>query len=144
MARKSLDGPGRDIGRKKDKLREEMRRLRASIPPSERAKLTDLVEEALFALPEVRSAGAVLIFYSFGTEIPTRGMADRILGAGKRLLLPFLTGDGAMEAAEVGSEEELEPSGYGPMEPSSRVAVRPSEVELVIAPGLAFDRQGHR
>jgi 5-formyltetrahydrofolate cyclo-ligase len=144
MSPEALDGQGPRGPRKKDRLRDEMRRLRASIPPAERARLTDLVEEALFALPEMRSAGSVLLFYSFGTEIPTRGMAGRILGAGKRLLLPYLTGEGVMEAAEVGPGEPLEPSGYGPMEPGTRVAVDPSEVELVIAPGLAFDRQGGR
>lgn len=130
--------------RKKDSLRESMARLRASIPEHERARLTDLVEENVFGLPEVRSARTVLLFYSFGSEIPTGGMAARIRREGKRLLFPFLTETGEMEAAEVGPADTLEPSGYGPREPGSRVAVDPAEIDVVIAPGLAFDRRGNR
>ena len=121
-----------------------MRRVRGSIPPAERSRLTDLIEETLFALPEVEAAGTIMLFYSFGTEVPTGGMAGRVHGRGKRLLLPFLTESGEMQAAEVGPEDALEPSDYGPHEPRSRVDVDPGEIEAVIAPGLAFDRRGNR
>ena len=144
MAPQSLDGPEAVAGGEKDKLRREMARLRASISPPERARLADLVEETLFGIPEVRSAGSVLLFYSFGTEVATGGMAARIVGSGKRLLLPYLTDEGAMEAAEVRQGESLDPTDYGPREPRSRDAVDPSAVDLVIAPGLAFDRRGNR
>lgn len=143
MAPESLDGVG---GEKADKsaLRTRMRRLRAAIPPSERARLVDLVEETLFGLQEMRAANVVLLFYSFGTEVATGGMAARVLAAGKRLLLPFLEEEGDMEAAEVLPGELLEPSDYGPREPGRRIAVDPEEVDVVVAPGLAFDREGNR
>lgn len=144
MAPESLDGTAPDLGKQKDNLRRDMARLRASIAPAERSRLTDLVEESLFALPEVSSAGTLVLFYSFGSEVPTRGMASRAHAAGKRLLFPFLTESGEMQAAEVGPEDAFEPSGYGPREPASRVSVDPSDVDAVIAPGLAFDRQGNR
>jgi 5-formyltetrahydrofolate cyclo-ligase len=140
----SLDVTAQETRREKDDLRREMARLRASMPPPERARLTDLVEETLFGLPQVGSARTVLLFYSFGTEVGTAGMAARLLADGKRLLLPFLTEAGDMEAAEVRPGERLEASDYGPREPPSRVPVDPSAVDLVVAPGLAFDREGHR
>ena len=144
MPPESLDVPGPSTAGKKDSLREAMRRLRASIPPAERSRLTDLIEEALFALPEVEAAGTILLFYSFGTEVPTGGMAGRVHARGKRLLLPFLTESGEMQAAEVGPGDALDPSGYGPREPRSRLDVDPGEIDAVIAPGLAFDRRGNR
>jgi 5-formyltetrahydrofolate cyclo-ligase len=36
------------------------------------------------------------------------------------------------------------PTSYGPMAPAERRRVEPGEIDLVVAPGLAFDRQGHR
>jgi 5-formyltetrahydrofolate cyclo-ligase len=36
------------------------------------------------------------------------------------------------------------PSGYGPKEPRRRIPVDPAEVDVVITPGLAFDRSGRR
>jgi 5-formyltetrahydrofolate cyclo-ligase len=59
------------------------------------------------------------------------------------VLLPFLTED-SMEAAEVRPGDPLHPTDYGPREPARRVPVDPSAVDVVITPGLAFDRRGHR
>ncbi len=120
-----------------------MRAARAAIPSNERARLALQVEERLFSLPEVQAARTVLLFYSFGSEVPTAGMAERLLGSGGRLLLPYLA-KGRMRAAEVHSADDLVESGYGPKEPARRVAVRPDQVDLVVTPGLAFDRRGHR
>lgn len=120
-----------------------MRRLRASIPPAERARLADLVEENLLWLPQVIAAETVLLFYSFGTEVATGGMASRVLAQGKRLLLPYLVED-MMETAEVLPGETLEPSDYGPREPARRAAVDPAAVDVVVTPGLAFDKRGNR
>jgi 5-formyltetrahydrofolate cyclo-ligase len=130
-------------GPAKRALRERMRRLRSGIPAPERARLGELVEANLFALPEVGAARTILLFYSFGSEVATRGMAERALADGKRLLLPYLE-EGAMEAAEVRSQDDLVPSGYGPREPAHRVAVDPTEVDMVVTPGLAFDPHGRR
>ena len=101
------------------------------------------VEERLFGLPDVQAARTVLLFYSFGSEVETSGMADRVHAERKRLLLPYLEAE-RMEAGEVLPDDELVPSTYGPREPARRVAVDPAEVDVVIAPGLAFDREGYR
>jgi 5-formyltetrahydrofolate cyclo-ligase len=127
----------------KDDLRAEMRRLRASIDPEDRARMVREVEQRLAALAEFGAAGTVLLFYSFGSEVGTSGVARRVLDAGKRLLLPFLADEG-MEAAEVAPGDELSPTAYGPREPARRVAVNPRKVDLVVTPGLAFDRAGRR
>jgi 5-formyltetrahydrofolate cyclo-ligase len=70
-------------------------------------------------------------------------MAERALSEGKRLLLPYLEGQ-VMEAAEVRRGDELTPTDYGPKEPMSRIPVNPEAVDVVVTPGLAFDRRGHR
>ena len=138
MARDSLDGPP------KEELRASMRRLRAAIPPAERSRLAELVEEALFGLPGMLEARAVLLFYSFGTEVATAGMAQRILRSGKRLFLPYLTDDGTMEAAEIRADEALQVTAYGPREPAERIPIDPGAIDLVVTPGLAFDQRGNR
>ncbi len=120
-----------------------MRDVRRSIPPGERAALEAAVAGRLLALPEVTAAGTILVFYSFGSEVGTRYIAVRLHDRGARLLLPYLD-EGAMEAAEVRPGDDLPVTDYGPREPSRRVAVEPAEVDVVVAPGLAFDRRGAR
>lgn len=132
-----------DPAQKKAELRARMRALRAALPEGDRLRLARAVEENLFGLAEIRSARTVLLFYSFGSEVETSEMAARVHAEGKRLLLPFLEAEG-MEAAEVLPDDDLVATAYGPREPARRVAVDPAEVDVVITPGLAFDREGYR
>jgi 5-formyltetrahydrofolate cyclo-ligase len=131
------------VSEDKEALRARMRAARAAIDPQERSRLATEVERRLLVLPEVAAAGTILLFYSFGSEVDTSGVAQHVHRAGKRLLLPYLEA-GGMEAAEVLPGDALTPSTYGPKEPSRRVAVEAEDVDLVITPGLAFDREGHR
>jgi 5-formyltetrahydrofolate cyclo-ligase len=124
-------------------LRERMLRVRAAIPEEERRHRAARVEARVLALAEVEQAGTVLLFYSFGAEVETAVLLRRLHERGKRLLLPYLEG-GRIEAAEVRPGDPLAPTGYGPREPARRVPVDPAEVDLVITPGLAFDRRGYR
>ena len=101
------------------------------------------VEERLFLLPAVQEAATVMVFYSFGSEVPTQGIIRRLLAEGRRVLLPFMEGP-EMHAAELRPGDRLSETAYGPKEPSRRVPVDPMEVDVVIAPGLAFDRSGFR
>ena len=129
--------------RAKAALRERMREARDRIPEPERTAAAAGVEEALLRLPEVASATTVAMFDAFGAEIPTGRIVSGMLEQGKRVLLPFLDA-GRMEMAEIGPDEALLPTAYGPGEPGSRTAVDPEEVDVIVVPGLAFDRRGHR
>ena len=124
-------------------LRARLRAERERIPERARVEAAGRVEEGLFGLPELRAAGSIALFSSFGSEMPTDGMASRILSEGKTLLLPFLTADG-MEMARVADPEELVPTRYGPREPRGPQAVDPATIDVIVVPGLAFDRRGHR
>jgi 5-formyltetrahydrofolate cyclo-ligase len=130
-------------GDKKATLRGKMRQIRRGIRFKERELLTRDIEDRLLGLSEVLAARSVLLFYSIGSEVDTKRIGEDLLARGKRLLLPFLAPEG-MEAAEVVPGDRLIPSGYGPREPSLRIPLHPDEVDLVIAPGLAFDRRGFR
>ncbi len=135
--------PPEDLQGAKAAIRTKGKSVRDSIPVHDRAAWGRRIEERLFTLPAVQDAGTVLVFYSFGSEVPTRGIIERFLAAGRRVLLPYMEG-GDMNAAELRQEDELEATAYGPKEPSRRVAVDPVEVDVVITPGMAFDRSGHR
>src|SRR5437763_3297810 len=98
----------------KMELRERMRSARATIPSAERAVLAARAEARLLALPDLRAATTVLMFYSFGTEIPTAVLVRRLLTRGWRVLLPYLTDGSEMDAGEIRPGDPLEPTDYGP------------------------------
>ena len=131
------------LAEEKAAVRARMRAIRGAIPASERTALGERIESRVFDLPPLREARTVLLFYSFGSEVPTARMAQRLVREGRRVLLPFLEGP-EMQAAELRPGEPAEATSYGPKEPAHRVAVDSGEVDVVIAPGLAFDRSGYR
>lgn len=120
-----------------------MRAIRNAIPAEERGRLGVEIERRLFDLPALLAASTVLLFSSFGSEVPTDGIRERLIEQGHRVVLPYLDGR-EMEAAEVRPGEALTSSAYGPAEPPSRSAVDPRQIEAAVAPGLAFDRIGYR
>jgi 5-formyltetrahydrofolate cyclo-ligase len=134
---------GDRLRRRKEELRIRMKEAREAIPSAERARLSQAAGERLLALPEVHGARTVAMFSSFGSELDTAPMIERAHAEGRRVVLPYLAGS-AMEVAEHRRGEELVRSSYGAMEPTSRVAVDPADIDVVVTPGLAFDRAGRR
>jgi 5-formyltetrahydrofolate cyclo-ligase len=131
------------LAARKTELRARMRGLRRTIAPDERAALGHLVAARLAALPEIVGAKVVLLFSSFGSEVPTAPIIEQLAGAGRTVLLPYLEG-GRMEAAAVDPGEVLAATEYGPGEPGRRVPADPRSIDAVVLPGLAFDGHGHR
>jgi len=87
--------------------------------------------------------GTVMLFASFGSEVPTGAIGDRLRAEGHRTLYPFLS-SGEIRVAEVSSGDDMIKSGYGPREPATRLPVPAEEIDVVLVPGLAFDRAGFR
>lgn len=127
----------------KDDLRTALRRRRRGIPAEERVRRAVSVADRLLGLPEVSGARTIMLFSSFGTELPTGPAIEALWVAGARVLLPYLEA-GDMAATEHRPGDRLVATGYGPQEPARRVAVPPVEIDVVVTPGLAFDRKGRR
>ncbi len=120
-----------------------MRALRDSIPPDVAARWAREAEARLFSRAELATAASVLVFYSFGSEISTTGIIDRLLREGRMVALPYLE-DGTMKGAAHRPGDTLRPSPYGPKEPALLEEVDPAGIDVAVSPGLAFDRRGHR
>lgn len=91
-------------------------------------------------LPEYRSARTVMAFVGCKGEPDTDPLFARLAADGKRLVLPRVEGQrlvvGEGSAARVTSD-------FGVSEPQGP-AIDPSEIDLVIVPGLAFTDRGAR
>ena len=101
--------------------------------------------ERLCALPEYRAARTVLLFVGVGTEPDTLPIIEQALVEGKTVALPRVLGHGIMRAHKIGSLSELVPGAFGIQEPAEESPViPPSDIDLILVPGLAFARDGHR
>jgi 5-formyltetrahydrofolate cyclo-ligase len=132
-----------DLRAAKAALRERMRAVRSAIPEAERARRSEAIARLVLALPETGRAGRVLTFLSFGSEVSTAPAIAAFRERGIRVAVPVLDED-RMEAVDLPPGAALVPTSFGPMEPAERVRVPAGEIDLVVAPGLAFDRAGGR
>jgi 5-formyltetrahydrofolate cyclo-ligase len=138
-------GSKRALRARKRSVRARMREVRGAIPEAERGPRAAAALERLLALPRVAEASGVMLFASFGSEIPTDAFAPALRARGARTYLPFLM-EGRIEPADVDPDEPgaLVATSYGPREPADRTPAPLGAIDVVMVAGLAFDRSGYR
>jgi 5-formyltetrahydrofolate cyclo-ligase len=132
-----------DLKRRKRELRREVRARRDALAPEERERQGEAVARNLLALAEVLQASTVMAFSSFGSEVDTGPIIERLARDGRRVVLPRVEGRTIVPVA-YRSGDPVNPSSIGALEPAGGEPVRPEEIDVVVVPGLAFDRRGHR
>ncbi|HEX6230719.1 MAG TPA: 5-formyltetrahydrofolate cyclo-ligase [Actinomycetota bacterium] len=135
--------PAHRLRRAKRALRREMLARRDALSERERARASEAIADRVASLPEVRVARSVMAFWSFGSEVDTRPLLARIHGAGKAVCLPRIH-EGEVVPVEHRPGDPVTPTSFGAMEPAGGRVVRPEELDVVVTPGVAFDRRGHR
>jgi 5-formyltetrahydrofolate cyclo-ligase len=125
-------------------LRKQVLSARDRLSPREKTTKSREIEERLFSLPEFLSAQVVMFFASFRSEVETGPMIQRALHLGKRVVLPKVQGKelGLYEIHDFGSD--VEPGAWGIPEPKAIIPAALADIDLMIIPGAAFDKQGNR
>jgi phosphoribosylglycinamide formyltransferase-1 len=105
------------------------------------------IMDRFLRLPQFNSSKRILLYASKESEVHTEGIIQSALSLGKKVCLPVtLRESKSLEIYEIKSLEELVPGAFGILEPQ-RLAerkIQPPEVDLVVVPGVSFDRRGHR
>ena len=89
-----------------------------------------------------RNAVSVGMYHSIGSEIPTRGMIQTLLYAGRKVCLPRVTGN-ELEFREITDSSSLEAGSFGIMEPKVRCPVMDS-LDVVLVPSVGISLHGDR
>lgn len=132
-----------DVREGKARVRARLKALRRTTPAAERARLSAMVEDRLFDIPFLARARTVMAFSSFGSEVCTDGIIGRLHDRGQRIVLPVVAG-GDLEPVVFRPGDAIRRTSYGANEPVSAERASVSAIDVVIVPGLAFDRQGYR
>ena len=93
--------------------------------------------------PEFKAAKTIFIYWSLPDEVPTHELIEKYRKE-KRFILPRVVGD-YLELREFTGIESLEQgNSFGIQEPTGIIFSDLSSIDLVVVPGLAFTRNGHR
>ena len=112
----------------------------------ERRRKSEAIGRKLFRLAAFRRARTVLCYVSLPYEVQTRQLIEQMLEAGKRVVVPRVCKRALILSELLDPDQDLALGSFGVWEPRPR-AVRPvpvKKLDLVMVPGLAFDRQGQR
>ncbi|MBI3324843.1 MAG: 5-formyltetrahydrofolate cyclo-ligase [Candidatus Omnitrophica bacterium] len=112
----------------------------------ERRRKSEAIHRRLFRLKVFQTARTVLCYVSLSYEVETRRLIEQMQAMGKRVVVPRVEGRQLGLSRLADPSEDLARGAFGVLEPKPD-AVRPVSVEaldLVLVPGLAFDRRGHR
>jgi 5-formyltetrahydrofolate cyclo-ligase len=131
----------------KQTMREEAHARRRDQP--EKDELSDRICRTFAALPEYQAAKTALFYLDVRAEVRTRHYLPTALGHGKRIVVPYCVA-GELELFHLEDMGELEVGMYKILEPradlrsveAKRVAVE--DLDIVMVPGVAFDRRGGR
>jgi 5-formyltetrahydrofolate cyclo-ligase len=135
--------PSHRLKQAKRRLRQEIVARRDAVASADRVERSLRIVDRLLALPEVASARGGMAYWSFGSEVETDTLVERWVAAGVRVALPRITGD-AIEAVAYRPGDRVRETSFGAMEPSEGDVLAPDEIDVVVVPGVAFDRAGHR
>lgn len=113
--------------------------------PAQREQSDDALFARFLALSEVESAKTILLYCGMGAEPDTARLLPVLLEWGKTVALPRCLPDRGMEARRVANATALVRHPYGMLEPGEGCpVVSKEEIDLILTPGLAFDKNGYR
>jgi 5-formyltetrahydrofolate cyclo-ligase len=106
---------------------------------------SEAIRKRLNALPELRQAQAIMGFLPMPDELNTRPVLADLLAAGKRVYVPrTFVHERRMMPVRLTDLGKLRRGEFDILEPETEETCAVSELDFVIVPGRAFDRNGNR
>ena len=94
-------------------------------------------------MPAYQSAHTLILYSPLNDEVDVSSIINDAYANGKLVLLPKVVGDD-LELHTYKGVESLERGAFGILEPTGEVFYDFDDVDVVIIPGMAFDRLGNR
>ena len=133
------------ITAEKARLRRQALDWLAALSPPERIAGDESLFRRFLALPQIESVRTVLLYHGMDTEPDTVRLLPPLWDIGKQVCLPRCLPGNQMEARLVQRDSTLVRHHYGTLEPGPDCPlIPPDQIDLVLVPGLAFDRSGGR
>jgi 5-formyltetrahydrofolate cyclo-ligase len=137
----------------KKQLRQTLLAARSALTAEERSAADAAIWRRLTELPELRAAKSILLYLDFRGEIESQPLIEWGLAQGKAVLAPVtVVAERRLIPVRITSMDDLQTGAYGIREPILRedgeggegAVYAPEDIDVVVLPGVGFDRQGGR
>ena len=133
-----------ELKKAKRDVRRTVLAARDALGEADRIARSTAIHDRFLDLPEVSSADVVMLFWSFGSEVATSPLIERLHARGTHVALPRIRGSQELETVGHGPGGPLRRTSFGAYEPEGGRVLDPGSIDLVVTPGVAFDPSGRR
>ena len=102
---------------------------------------SQIIIERLTSLDEFVQSNSMLIYYSSSSEVSTKELIGRLVLSDKDIYLPST---GELKVTSINNNTKFVERVPDILEPEFPSSILPTDIDLAILPGLAFDKRGYR
>ena len=141
------EAPVSELFELKTAIRKQAHENRRAQP--EKDSVSEEIVNRFIDLPEYQLAQTIMFYVDVRDEVRTRQALPAAVASGKRIIVPYCL-NGELELFWLENMEELELGMYRILEPKHELRsveskrLQPTDLDLVMVPGVAFDRTGGR
>ncbi len=127
----------------KGKIRAKLLEMRRGLSSKDIEEASAAIFQSMLQLDVVKDAEHILIYSNFDNEVKTAEMTGWLLYQKKNVYLPLVEGR-EMFAADIKTTLELSDFGVAQPKWENAKIISPEKLDLIIVPGVAFDKQKNR
>ncbi|SCG83897.1 5-formyltetrahydrofolate cyclo-ligase [Proteiniborus sp. DW1] len=129
-------------------LRSEILSKRKALSKEEVNKKSSAISNLLFSTEQYKKSKYIMCYIDFRNEVRTEEIIRMALNEDKNIIIPISIVETKQLVLSqlLDYDKELESGTYGILEPKKEFIreVNPELIDLVLMPGVAFDRRGYR
>jgi 5-formyltetrahydrofolate cyclo-ligase len=139
--------PRSETAARKQEIRQQAHANRKN--QADKDGVSQIIVDRFMQLPEYSAARTVMFYIDVRDEVRTRHALPDAIQGDKRIVIPYCV-DGELELFHLESMDELDVGMYKILEPRSDLRevaakrLQPEDLDLIMVPGVAFDRNGGR
>lgn len=127
----------------KNQLKESMLEKRNVVSKQEIFEKSSLIKGNLFNLEHYKTSKTVMFFVSFNSEVNTHDMIKEAL-KNKIVIVPKIINKEIEPSVIIDIDSLLPSERFGILEPIEVMKIAYKNIDLVLVPGIVFDKEGHR
>lgn len=128
---------------KKD-IRKKVLEQRNNMLPEEVEEKSKRIQDIFFDTLYYQSSRTIMTYVDFQNEVETKSIISRALDEGKVIAVPLCGPNVSLIPVKIESMDDLEPGTKGILEPKRIDTIDAKKLDLVLMPGVAFDRNCNR
>ncbi|NLK63755.1 MAG: 5-formyltetrahydrofolate cyclo-ligase [Tissierellia bacterium] len=130
---------------RKKELRKKILSIRNNMLKEEVENNSNVIMKKVIRLETYRQSKVIFIYMDFNNEVVTSNLIRHMLSGKKRVVIPYTdTINTVLIPSEITGEADLKQNSFGYYEPKHILPVSIEEIDLVIVPGIVFDKNLNR